>query len=228
MAEAQGGPYVTKQAVVDFAVSLKTDLTVADITDAMLTATTQMINKETDTYWQVYAGDLYVDGRGEDFIFSPIVPIVTLTAVKIIDIDTTEESLTVSGTDREVWFNEETGLIKRIDYYGSTDIQRDPDPGALFPEGVKNIKITGTFGRATYAELLAMLQTMLIIQMLRFKYPSEFNTDLISERIGEYEWRASEMQYSKDPKNSKKTLDGYISYLYSMLPQDDKLCVLAV
>lgn len=224
-----GGPYTTKSAIIAFISTIQSDVTIAesDISDVMLASTTEQINYRTDTVWEVYSGTLYVDGRGEDFVFSPITPIVTLTGVAIIAQDTTVESLILTGTSREVWWNEETGCIKRINW-DESHIEVDPQEGLYFPEGLKNIRLIGTFGRATHANILAMLQTLLVLKLLTFKYPSTLVLDLIMEKIGEYQYRVGDQATSRDPKNIKKTLDGYIEYLFDCLPKDDKLTVLAV
>ena len=41
-----GGPYTTKSDILAFAIRLKPDLVLADITDVMLDSTTEIIKKE--------------------------------------------------------------------------------------------------------------------------------------------------------------------------------------
>jgi hypothetical protein len=36
------------------------------------------------------------------------------------------------------------------------------------------------------------------------------------------------MQYAKDEKNQRKTLDGFINELFDLLPKDDQMEILAV
>jgi len=228
-----GGPYETRANILTFLQKVKSDLVLADITDTVYNASTEMINNKTDTYWEIFAGDLYINGEGTDRFFSPVVPIVTLTNVQLIFRDGTTEDLITSGVDKQVWFNDETGEIARIDKYGMDDITRDPDPGPRFPEGLKNIKITGTFGRDASnhdsLNILKLLQTLLVMKIMNFQFPSDFRqVDLIQERIGEYEYRIGDMQTSKVGKNQKMTLEGYIDYLFNLLPKDDAISVMGV
>jgi hypothetical protein len=221
-----GGPYTTKAAIIDFISTIQSDIiiTVNDISDVVLASTTEQINYKTDTAWQVYAGILYIDGNGERSIFSPLVPIVTLTELAIIGKDTTEEKLILTGINRQVWWNNETGCISRLDW-DKSHIEVDPLWGEYFIEGQNNIRLTGTFGRATFANTLALLQQLMVFKILTFKFP-DLKTDMIMEKIGEYQYRIGEG--AKNSVNEKRTLDGYIDYLFSCLPKDDKLCVVAI
>ncbi len=214
------GPYATKDAILALGIKLKPDMVLADISDMFLNSATQIIEVKTGKTWDTIAAtSLYIDGRGEPFIFCPITPILTLTGLKIIAGDTTEESLDVAGTDREVWYNDQTGLISRIN--SQEDIAR-PYSGACFPHGVKNIKIEGTFGKvSTELPILELLQTLLVFQMLGLIFPSQFRlSDLTGEKIGEYSYTLAAMEYSVNPNNQRKTLDGYINWLFEQLDQE--------
>ncbi len=214
------GPYASKATILELGQKLKPDLVLADISDMFLNSATQIIEVKTGKTWDSpLTPILYIDGRGEPFVFSPITPIRTLTEVAIIAPDTTEELLDVSGSDREVWFNDITGEIKRISSF--EDIAR-PYSGACFPEGIKNIRITGTFGKvSTELPILELLQTLLVFQMLALIFPKEFRlTDLTGEKIGEYSYTLAAMEYSVNPDNQRKTLDGYIAWLFTQLEDE--------
>jgi len=228
-----GGPYETKANILAFLQKIKSDLTLADISDVMYNSSTEQINNRTDTYWKIYSGSLYINGEGIGHIYSPVVPIATLTGLSIISSDLTEETLDVSGSDREVAFDIETGLIERISQF---DLQVEKgieygESGSVFPIGIDNIKITGTFGRDALLHdslnILKFLQTLIVARMMGFMYPTDFNAvDIAEEKIGEYSYKIGDMQYSNNDKNQKRTLEGYIEYLFSILPQDDKNLVL--
>lgn len=222
------GPYATASEVLEFAINLKSDLVIGDIKDVFMNSATQIIEVKTGKTWDaIISRSLYVDGRGEPFVFCPIRPILTLTALAIISPDTTEESLDVAGTDREVWYNDETGLISRIN--DCEEIQR-PYSGAVFPHGVKNIKITGTFGKvSTELPILKLLQILLVTQMLGLIFPSDFRlVDLKGEKIGEYSYTLADMEYSTNNDNQRKTLDGYIAWLFAQLDEERDGRVLAI
>lgn len=213
-------PYITKAEVLVLAQILKSDLT--DIPDDFMDASGEIIEGKTKV-WEIVTADQYLNGEGTNFIFCPTVPINSLTGLYIIASDTSEESLDVSGTDRQVWFDGSTGQIRRIAV--NRDIARYPDAGdldaPLFPTGLQNIRISGNFGKGPY-KILKVLQTMLIFQMLERIYPKEFKAgDIVSEKLGEYSYNIGVMEYTKDPKNQKKTLEGYIDWLFDQLPKDE-------
>ena len=231
-----GGPYETKQNILTFIQKVNNKIVLSDITDAVYNSATEMINYKTDTNWEIFSGSQILNGTGENHVFSRIVPIVTLTNVVIIAKDETETELIVSGIDRQVWFNRDTGLIERISIRddirvtgSSTTIATSP----VFPQGIENIRITGTFGRVDGSHesvaTLALLQTLIVMKQMGFMFPTLARaSDLIQERIGEYEYRVGDMQYSNLDKNQKLTLDGYIAHLFDCLPKDDKIWVEAV
>jgi hypothetical protein len=224
-------PYTTKTEVIVYLNKLKgageTPLVEADIPDSAFDGAGQIIDKKTESRFSVFAGDLYVDGDGQNYIICPRTPIVTLTGLVIIKTDLTTEALVLTTSSRNVWYNEATGLIKRIAVevdrieYGQEQVD------SIFPTGVKNIKMTGTFG-GTAANILALLQIMETSRILGFYMDFIKRANLIEEQIGEYRYKLGDMQTSKDPNNARKTLDGYIEYLYQCLPKDDNETVLGV
>lgn len=229
----QGGPYASKVEALAFINELVdgTILTSTDITDAEMDMAKEIINNKTDTYWEVTtSGSLYLDGTGKDHVFSTIVPIVTLTKCEIIALDDTVESLVVSGSTKEIIYDPNTGLIKRVVVSEDDWLMKDTDDESVFfPYGIRNVKITGTFGKDSDSiNILKQLQILLVLQLMQKKFVGKLNPDLVMEKIGEYEYRVSEMQYAKDPKNTKLTLEGYIDFLFRSLPQDGKILVLGV
>lgn len=224
-------PYTTKTEVILYLNNLKgvgeTPLVETDIPDSAFDGAGQIIDKKTESRFSVFAGDLYVDGDSENYIICPKVPIVTLTAIAIIATDLTTEALVLTTSSRNAWFNEATGLIRRISV-GSDKIEYGEDySNSIFPSGVKNIKLTGTFG-GTAANILQLLQIMETSRILGFYMDFIKKTNLIEEQIGEYRYKLGDMQTGKDPLNARKTLDGYIEYLYQCLPKDDNEAVLGV
>jgi hypothetical protein len=224
-------PYTTKIEVINYLNKLKgageTLLVEADIPDSAFNGAGQIIDKKTESRFSVFAGDLYVDGDGQNYVICPKTPIITLTALSIIHTDLTTEALVLTTASRNIWYNEATGLIKRIAVevdrieYGQEQVD------SIFPTGVKNIKMTGTFG-GTAADILALLQIMETSRILGFFMDFIKKANLIEEQIGEYRYKLGDMQTGKDPNNARKTLDGYIEYLYTCLPQDDNQTVLGV
>lgn len=224
---ADPGPYATATEIYNFLVQIKPTLQLSEITDSLITLATQIINQRADATWDLFIGNLYLDGKNEDWIMCPKIPIQAITALTIISIDGTEESITISGTDKQVEINNETGEIRAFDLTETEKVVRDQDRFWLFPKGLQNIRITGTFGvdaGGSASEILKMLTIMLVMQNLRFKDPESFRQmDLVSETIGEYKWQVGDMQYSSNLKNQKLTLEGYIDYLFNSLPKEDQI-----
>jgi hypothetical protein len=224
-------PYTSKSEVVSYLNKLKgvgeTQLVEADIPDSAFNGAGEIIDKKTRSRFSVFAGDLYVDGDGQNYVICPRTPIITLTALVIIKTDLTTEALVLTTASRNVWYHEATGLIKRIAVevdrieYGQEQVD------SIFPTGVKNIKMTGTFG-GTSANTLALIQILETTRILGFFMDFIKKTNLIEEKIGEYSYKLGDMQTGKDPNNARKTLDGYIEYLYSCLPKDDDDALLGV
>lgn len=223
--------YATKAEVVALGIKLKPDLVEADIPDYMLDATKQIIDEKTGRIWEIFTGDVYIDGQGQEHIKCPKLPITSLSAITIIASDTVEEILDVAGTDRQAWWNDHTGIIRRIQDDEDDSIEKGQKGEALtFPIGLKNIKLTGVFGvdPATYP-VLKLLTVFLVFQQLGFIFPDKFKlTDLAGEKIGEYSYTIQGSQYETDNKNKRKTLDGYINWLFSILGQPEAEGYLAI
>lgn len=223
--------YVTAEDMVVFLRDLFPAIQESDITSILFSASFDEINQRSETTWQVTSVNQLADGRGSSVIFCPIVPIQTLTAVIIIAKDETEESLIISGTDRQIWFDNETGKIEII--LGSTGIEvsgNEESPfktSRVFPKGVRNIRMEGTFGRTTVPATVSFLQMLIILKYLSFQHPTRYAVDLIQEKIGRYS-KAFGVPANQAVQNQKRGIDGMIEYLYSVLPQDDAIWIEAV
>lgn len=224
-----GSPYTSKTEVIIYLNMLgpETPLVEANIPDSAFNAAGQIIDSKTGNRFTTFDGKLYVDGMGDAAIICPRVPITKLEGIKIINTDETTTALVISGASRNIWYNDATGLIKRIAInidsieYGQDYVQE------VFPTGVKNIEIDGEFG-GTCAHTLALLQILETARILGFFLDFIKKTNLIEEQIGEYRYKLGDMQTGKDPNNARKTLDGYIDYLYQSLPKEDETSLLGV
>lgn len=208
--------FATPSEIAEFISGINPDFGEEDINDVVLNATTQMIQLKTGRNWIIDAGPIYVDGRGECFVFCPIVPINELTGLFIINNDETEEEIAVDGDERQIVFNDQTGEIRSIN--NSNVFETQDGFINIFPEGLKNIRIEGSFGPdiAEYPAL-KLLQILLYLQKLAIQDPDKYGaSDIVSEKIGEYSYVKSQMERG-DLKNQRKTLDGQINDLYDLL-----------
>lgn len=223
--------YASKATIVSLLSQINPSVpfTESDLPDIVWHGSADIIDAKADTSFNAFTGDLYVDGQAENFIFCPRVPILTLTALKRINTDTTTVSYVVSGTSREVWFNEETGLIQLINDEETGIEYGPPATSPVFPRGVKNIKITGSFGDTSVTNILYLLQSLLCLQALnKLGYEKFSKLDMLEEAIGEYRYKIQDSQYAKDAANQKLTLEGYIDYLFKLLPKEDSYRLLGV
>jgi len=225
--------FTSKGSVFVFLLGYNPNVVLDDIPDYFITAAEQEINNRTDTQWEIDSSDVTIllDGSGTKFIHVNTVPIVSLTEVVLIFFDETEESLDISGANRNIRFNVETGVIERIQSSNNTLIERGDDPlrGSVFLEGTANVRIVGKFGRSAtdVEDILRLIANLSILRMMTFKDPSKFKANIIKEKIGKYDYMIGAKGRATGD-NEILNLDGYINYLYSVLPQDDALFIEAV
>ncbi len=223
------GQFTSKDSAIVFLTQYKPDIVAADIPDYFVSAAEEEINNRTETQWEVDSTDqiFLIDGTGENHIHVPVVPIISLTEIAVILNDETETTLTLSGSTREVRFNLETGVIHRIanrnNVFSFADT--DEEDWSVFPRGQANIRVTGKFGRTGPTNILRLIANLIILRQMRFKDPESFKPNLISETIGKYEYRLAS---GGSKGNEAMNLDGYINYLFSILPKDDEIYIEAV
>ena len=224
--------YTSKGSALVILLDYNSSAVESDIPDYFVTAADDEINFRTDSQWEADSVDQtqLLDGRGVASIFSKIVPIVSLTEVVIIDDDESETSLDLSGSDREIRYNAETGEIFRITSSVTNLIERDVEDdrgGLTFPDGVANVRVVGKFGRTQASDLLRFIANMIILRMMSRKQPSKYAVaGKISERIGKYQYNLG--AGSGSGENQGLTLDGYINYLFNILPKQDSVWIEAV
>ena len=142
---------VTKTELVSFLNFAKTNSTVtiveADINDFIYNSTWNTLEREVGNSWDANSRTLLLNGSGNNVIFLPYTPIITLTEVKVIARDLTETIYVLSGSDRTIWYDKEVGkveIIKTADY--STDpVVWITTNTTKFPEGLENVSVTGIF-----------------------------------------------------------------------------------
>lgn len=209
-----GAPYLTKSRLLAIAQQIDPNLVDADIIDEFFATAGEIIENRTRV-WDLETS-VILNGEGTNQIILPVAPIISLDSITIIASDLTETELIISGADRQIEYDPNISLIKakKIDL---NRIEIESYCWNIFPIGLQNIVVEGSFGKGPN-NILATLQTLLTFRFLRTTNGKFNQIDLISETLGEYKWMSADMQYSKDPKNSKMTLDGMIEFLFSSLP----------
>lgn len=209
--------YVTKQEVVDAFDAFSVTVTADDIPDMLLYSSKEKLDKRVGKTWGLESEDTYyLDGNDRNVVFVPVVPIVSLSDVIVINKDTTETSYTLTGTDRQVWWDGNTGKIEIIRREGDI-LVGSRDQYSIFPQGVRNIKITGSFGEVA-SELVKLAQILILYRVLSITNPGKYKTDIVSEKISKYSY--SRGAYSG---SSILSFDEYIEGIIQDLKDADSL-----
>jgi len=214
--------YVTKAEVVTFLSDIYSAIAEADISDLMLNQSWSIIENRTELEWDINeaASTIRLNGTGENHIFVPpaYLPITSLTSIIMYKSDETTTTLTLSGDERQVWWDPDTGRIEMVEPDSSLTIFLDEDDVYVvntFVYGVNNIYVTGIFG-STVPDMVKFLQMLLILKAFTIKDPSHFKVDLMAEKMGKYEYKMG-VPSSQAEKNQYKGLDGYIEFLFGII-----------
>ena len=207
--------FITEDMMTEFFGIFVEDFEISNIPSFLRAAAYEEIVQRSGSDWTELESTFYVDGRGDEFVYFLEVPIVTLTAITIIAPDLTETVLTIdqADTDRQIWFDAATGKIAIIGppisgiEYGTDGEQ------SVFPEGVQNVKIEGTFGQNTPANILSTLQLFTIMRLMG-KIDPEFYAkgDMIKEKIGRYAYELG------GKATDRKSIEQMIDLFYDLLP----------
>lgn len=216
--------YVDEDEIVDFMQIINSDFTEDDINELIVNSMYDMINRKMDTVYETTTTTLLADGHGTYTVWCPKIPIVDITRIAIINQDETEDEFDISGDDRNIWWDTSTGKIfTKRDYENKIEVYPDDESLAYgkFPDRVACVKIEGTFGQVANS-LVKQLQLFLILKQYAILQPSVYATDIISEKIGRYEYKLLNAS-NVSPNNQRKGIDGWIAYLFEQLPSEDKL-----
>jgi len=210
--------YVTKDEVLTFLLGVNKEAVIGDITDMILNQSWDIIERRTGRNWDYGSETLTMNGNNEHFIFVPKIPIVSIASIVMTKSDTTTKTLALTGTDRDVWWDTETGRIQFVSPTSSNLIFYDPDDIYLdnrFYKGFGNIAITGVFGE-TVPYSVQYLQILLVLKSLTLQQAKKYKSDFMMEQIGKYEYRLG-VPSGQALKNQYKGLDGYIEYLFDQI-----------
>lgn len=206
--------YATKAEIVSELSNINEDITQADISDLMLNSSTDYINNRMKREFVVDEEDvtMLLDGNGENIVFTERIPIVSLTSVTLIKRDESEVELTLTGSDRNVWWDEQTGYLE----YRPTNecaIFLDGDEYTqTYPDRPDSIRVVGRFGEVS-TDLIKYIQILLVLKKLSLMDPENYSLDLVEEKIGRYEYRKGNITGVAYPY-SRKGVDAYIEWLF--------------
>jgi len=211
--------YVTEGEIVTFMQMINEDFELVDINELIVNAMYELINNRMDTVYEEVEQSLLIDGRGERFIFCSKIPIVKITGISTIALTGIETSFIINGQDRNIWWDTSTGKIW-TDRDDEELIEVNSET-LSFPDRAVSVRVNGTFG-TTGTELVKQLQLMLILKQYSLMQPSAYASDIISEKIGRYEYKLANAS-NVAPGNQRKGIDGWISFLFEQLPSEDTM-----
>ena len=164
-------------------------ITTADINNITLEAARETLEDRAGTTWECRENaTLYVDGRGHRVVFCPMVPIEELDEVAVIAKDTSVTTYELTGEDRQVWWDRNTGKIEIIKWDPDQNIAvSSPSQWTYFTEGVRNVRIKGVFGKEPSSKV-KLAQALIVYEILNRMNASKFPGDIKSERMGNYRY----------------------------------------
>ncbi len=155
-----------------------------------------------------------VNGQGDPTIFAPVAPIDDLTEVTIIAADGTEETLELTGTNRQVFWDPNTGKITLIrngeGLAAFYDIEVSGNGQKIFPQGCENVRLIGNFG-ADVPSILKLAELLVMLKHEQLSNPGGYLKigNIMSEKIGRYEYKLGAIN-STGAWGQSKSLDYYI------------------
>lgn len=222
--------FVTDDQIQEFFTIVNPKFTIDNLPDFVRASSYEEILQRTDNEWTVDDSEvtIYADGTKSKQLFldKDQLPITSISEIIIIAKDLTETEVIVDQTDsdRQVWWDPNTGLIEFIETC-ENNIEKCFDPidwqvANIWPKGLRNIKITGKFGRNTPANILSMIQLYVMLRHMSKLKPREYASgDVVMEKIGRYQY---ELAGKSSGGTEKIGIDGMIDYLYSLLPNTSK------
>jgi hypothetical protein len=209
--------YASKAEIAAILTSMGMTVVEADVSDNILYSSKLRLDDLTGTSWGASDQTIYIDGKGHKSVMCPNIPINTLTSVTVIAKNEDETSYDLSGDDRQIWWDGETGLIQVIKWDRADIAVSTPSEFTVFPVGVKNVKIVGNFGRAV-TELVKLAQALLAFKQFSILNPETYPSNLVMEKIGNYQYKLAE---GKSP--DVVTFDAYINQIIEELKNEDSM-----
>jgi hypothetical protein len=206
--------YVTPAEIVDFMRLINPEFEETDINDILVNSTFHTVNSIVDVEFEETTENRIVSGTKDDFFFSDIVPILNVTKVVSISPNGVENEFTISGDGRNLFWDRQTGFFQ---------IYNKTIPVYDLPQ---SIRIEGTFGTIA-TDLVKQIQLLMILKQYSIVQPDVYKTDIISEKIGRYEYKLANAS-NVAPENQRKGLDGMINFLIDQLPQINRLTIESV
>lgn len=167
----------------------------------------------TNNIFETVADTIYVDGSGLKELFLNVkkpYPIISITSVQEVDIDGTVQNTFTEGTD----FTVEKYSLVLADRYFSL---RTAIHNGVWPEGDRNIKVTGNWGMSSVpAAIKKAIKLLTIVNSLGPKYAGIGIGGSADEDIVQEEWSDYTVTYKgstpsiKQREKGIQNLTGYI------------------
>ena len=216
--------YVNSDEIIEFMKGVNPAFTVTDINPIFINASFKYMQSKMDEQLNIEVPiadtKLLLDGSGFNFVYSELIPILSVTSVNIVQPDGTKIPLITTGTNRNVWWDNVTGRIwmDELSYsdmelaLDGTPLMFDEDDPKFFPKWPDCIELTGKFGTISN-DLVKLIQLLLMLKNYTMVNPSVYHPDVIEERIGKYMYKMSPLA----GKDGRLGIDQYIDKLFKQV-----------
>ena len=212
---------ISKEELVEFLNFVRkpgtSAVAVGDINDTLYYGTNDALVRKTGSSWDITERQLLLNGQGDKVIYVPYVPINDLVSLTIRKKNTETVDITLTGSERQVWWDSETGRIEMIAHVDDLGGLLSVEPSE-FPKGMENVAVVGSFG-TTPPNLAKYVYCLMYLKQLTISDKARFGLDMVMERIGRYEYRIGVPSNQAVP-NQYKGIDGLIEWYLQELIED--------
>ena len=163
------------------------------------------IETRTGVKYYEWEGTLNVDGTDEKWIDLPVDYVAEITAVTEGDYDDDDiatielTKLHLDGEEARYWIKEDETVASSA---------QDELKGTVWTDGIKNVHITGTFGKVT-PPLVRQLAVFMVLRRVSDIMPNKVNMDLV---------RTQTARWTEVRQSGRFTFDELIERMFATIP----------
>ncbi len=214
--------YVTDAEIVTFMKNINSAFELASVNSIFANASFEFMKSKMDEQFNLSTPSTdttqLLDGTGFEFVYSGLLPIISITSIKVIAPDGVKTAFITTGTTRNIWWDAITGRIWVRPFIEDTErsmdgdlLMFDPDDIDNFSKRPESIEVIGKFG-STSTDLVKLIQLLMILKNYTMVDPMKYHPEAIEESIGKYRYRLPSLSTSS---TGKLGLDQYIDKLFA-------------
>lgn len=212
--------YVTDAEIVTFMKNINSTFETVNVNQIFANASFEFMKSSMNEQFNLSApitdSTQLLDGTGFEFVYSNLLPILSITSIKVIAPDGVKTSFVTAGTTRNIWWDTITGRIWVNSLADGAERSLDGDMLMFDPDDVDNfskrpdsIEVIGKFGN-TSTDLVKLIQLLMILKNYTMVDPMKYHPEAIEESIGKYRYRLPSLSTNS---TGKLGLDQYIDKL---------------